>query len=99
MQHELDLLALPVQVSILGVNEAGHEAGNPAVTRGRSLPWLQDTDDQDVWGRWGVTWRDVWIVDTENELLQVYHLTRNDLGDPATFAELKWLLEDAARRS
>jgi hypothetical protein len=96
---ELDLLALPVPVKILGVNAAGYEAGNGAVTRGRKLPWLQDTDDQDVWGRWGVTWRDVWILDTENEIIDVHNLTRHDLGDPGNYADFKRILEDAARRA
>lgn len=97
MQREIDILALPLPVTILGVNAAGHEAGNPAVTRGRTLPWLQDTDDQHVWQRWAVTWRDVWIVDRENEVVAVYNLTRRDLGDPANYAGLKHAIERAAR--
>lgn len=98
MQRELDILALPVPVKILGINAVGYEAGNDAITRGRILPWLQDVPEQDVWGRWSVTWRDVWIVDQENEVVSVYNLTRFDLGDPANHADLAWILADVARR-
>ncbi len=99
MQRELDVLALPVAVRIFGINAAGHEAGNAAITRGRALPWLQDIEEQDAWGRWGVRWRDVRVVDASNELVLVYNLTSHDLGDPANHAHLKWILEDVARRS
>lgn len=99
MQRELDVLSLPVPVRIFGINAAGHEVGNAVITRGRALPWLQDTEDQDVWGRWRVRWRDVRIVDASNELVAANNLTSHDLGDPANYAHLKWMLEDLARRS
>jgi hypothetical protein len=96
MQRELDALALPMPVRILGVNAAGREAGNSAITAGRTLPWLQDTVAQDAWGRWGVTWRDVRILDASNELVAVYNLTRHDLANAAAYAELTRLLKSAA---
>lgn len=91
-------LGLPAPVWILGVNAAGHEAGNGAITAGRRLPWLQDVPQQDAWGRWGVAVRDVRIVDGAGELAAVYNLTAHDLGDPANRAELTRLLADAAYR-
>ena len=85
-------------VAILGVNEAGHEAGNPSITTGRDLPWLQDTPEADVWHGWGITFRDVVILDEENEVVAIYNLTQNTLADPAKYAELKALFAAAATR-
>ena len=59
MQGEIDAAGPPTPVRILGVNPAGYASGNAAMCQGRVLPWLQDTAQQDVWGSWQVTWRDV----------------------------------------
>lgn len=45
-----------------------------------------------MWAAWQVTFRDVVILDTENRPVGVYNLTVHDLGDPASYAELKQLL-------
>lgn len=98
MQAEIDsiraahpsarLIALPV-VRILGINAAGAEAGNDGMTAGRSLPWLQDTDSQDVWGKWDVTWRDVFILDQNNRHIDTYNLTQHNLADSTNYATLR----------
>ncbi len=85
---------MPIQ--ILGINAAGLESGNPSITAGRALPWLQDTPEANVWAAWQVTFRDVVILDTENRPVAAYNLTVHDLADPASYAELKQLLTDAA---
>jgi hypothetical protein len=82
-------------VDILGVNEAGDETGNASMCEGRDLPWLQDTTDEDVWGTWAIEFRDVVVLDEENMLLFSYNLTDNDLQDPANYAELLEMLQDA----
>ena len=87
MQGELE------GVQILGVNEAGHESGNDGFTEGRDLPWLQDTEDVDVWGTWGVDYRDVIVLDPTGVPLFRYNLTEHDLG--VDYDELKQLLEEA----
>jgi hypothetical protein len=95
MQDELDAAGLPVQVVIHGVNQSGFEAGNDAVTQGRDVPWLQDTVAEDVWTSWGVTFRDVIILDEENFPIAVYNLSTHSLFDPGNYAELKALFEAA----
>jgi hypothetical protein len=85
-------------VQLLGVNETGEEGGNASVTLGRDTPWLQDVPGVDVWGTWGVGYRDVWILDRENRLLAIYNLTENDLNEQPNYEELKALLLDAAQR-
>lgn len=97
MQKDIDAAQPPTPVHILGVNAAGEEADNALVCAGRLLPWLQDTPAQSVWGAWHVTYRDVVILDRENRVLQVYNLTAHNLGDPASYNELRDILLAAAR--
>lgn len=85
---------LPIQ--ILGVNQAGYESGNATITAGRDLPWLQDVSTQDVWSAWAVVYRDVQILDQDNQLAGVYNLTEHDLSQPASYAALKNLLIEIA---
>ncbi len=74
------------------MNQVGREAANETVCNGRDLPWLQETADQDVWGDWAVIYRDVIILDPQNEVFAVYNLTVNNLADADKRAELKALL-------
>ncbi len=85
-----------LQIQILGINQAGYEAGNEAFCDGRDLPWLQDTEEVDVWGGWGPTYRDVQVLDAANEVQGVFNLTDNSLAEPANYAELRDLLIAAA---
>lgn len=85
-----------IAVQILGVNAAGAEEGNPYIEDGMFLPWLQDTYEDDVWGLWQVSFRDVIILDGQNRLFAVYNLTDNNLLDPASYQELYSLLVAAA---
>jgi hypothetical protein len=96
MQQEIDAANPTTPIRILGVNAAGYEIGNDSICFGRFLPWLQDTAAQDVWGRWSVTWRDVVILDQDNQVLRAYNLTAHDLGNPSNYAELKSMLLNAA---
>jgi hypothetical protein len=96
MQDDLDAAGLPVQVVIHGINEIGHEVGNPNVTAGRDLPWLQDTVSEQVWASWEITFRDVVILDEQNVPYAVYNLTTHDLSDPNNYAELQALFQAAA---
>ena len=82
------------EVAIIGINEAGYESGNDAFTDGRDLPWLQDTTSVDMWNTWGVVYRDVFILDAEGTLLDVYNLSTHDLS--VDYDELKGLLSDYA---
>jgi hypothetical protein len=79
------------------VNQAGYEAQNDLMTAGRTLPWLQDRIDVDVWLAWGVEYRDVVILDAQGRRVGVFNLTLHDLGVPANFAALKQQLLDARR--
>lgn len=98
MQQELAGEGLPLVVQILGINPAGQESGNPQICAGRDLPWLQESasDSVSAWGAWGIVYRDVLILDPENEKVTAYNLTTHDLADSANFAALEALIRDAA---
>jgi hypothetical protein len=78
------------------VNAIGLEAGNESITAGRTLPWLQDVPEEDVWTLWQAGWRDVIVLDAESRCEAVFNLTEHDLSDPAEYAALKTLLVSTA---
>ena len=80
MQNTLNEDGYPIQ--ILGVNGSGYENGNERATENRDIPWLQDTEEVDAWGQWGVMYRDVYVLDRNGDLRFVFNLTVHDLGDP-----------------
>lgn len=86
------------KVQFVGINEAGHEAGNPLITNGRNLPWLQDTIDEQVWKNWGITFRDVVVLDAENRPIAVHNVTTYPLSVTENYAALKQILLDAAQK-
>ena len=69
------------------------------MTANRVLPWLQETGDPDVWKSWAVTYRDVVILDADNQKVAVYNLTEHDLADSANYATLKSMLLGGAGRA
>ena len=73
-------------IALIAVNENGHG----------TLPVLEDTVDDDVWGLWEVTYRDVIILNPCGEKAGVYNLSTHNLSDAEDYAELKQLLLDAA---
>src|SRR5262245_10613223 len=84
-------------VEILGINGASYAGFNSLVTFERTLPWLQDTRQDNVWGKWDVRWRDVRIIDSQGQLQAVYNLTDYDLSNSKNFADLMQLFLDTAK--
>ncbi len=96
MQDEINAQETSLPIRILGVNEIGAESGNSEMTAGRVLPWLEQGVSEDVWTLWQVTFRDVVILGRENERLDAFNLTENNLSDAENYAALKNLLLAAA---
>jgi hypothetical protein len=94
MQDELTQAGF--DVTILGVNAIGLESGNPAVTTGRDIPWLQDVPPEAVWDLWGVNYRDVIILDADNVVVGIYNVTQHNLSIPENYAGLRAAFEAAA---
>ena len=96
MQADVDTVATAHAIRLLGVNAAGQESDNALMCQGRTLPWLQDTKQANVWGLWSVNWRDVVILDDQNKVVAVYNLTSHDLSMSANYYELRTMLLNAA---
>ena len=88
MQNDLDTNYPDLDIQILGVNAVGKESGNPSVSSGRDIPWLQD-DESDIWTNWGITYRDVVIVDADNVMVEAFNLTTYDLRNSDAYDTLK----------
>jgi len=63
---------------------------------GRDIPWLQDTEEANWWESWGITWRDVVILDRDGNQADVVNLLEHDLEDTEEYAAFKALLLDVA---
>lgn len=91
-----------MKIEILGVNDVGQEVGNPSITDGRDIPWLQDRDDDgddlsDIrYNLWGADYRDVIILDNENIEVGRFNLTDNDLANQDNYNTLRSMLVYAA---
>jgi hypothetical protein len=105
MQSELRSEYPDLPIQIVGINEYGHESGNPLMTEGRTSPLLQDVDannngSSDVWNdQWDVTYRDVKILNQQNEIVGTVNLTPPagfDLSADINYNALKQILTDVA---
>jgi hypothetical protein len=98
MQAEILATDPQSRIRVGGVNAANSIGGNSVMTDDRSLPWCQDAGDGDgaTWTAWGVSNRDVVVLDRTNAKVTVYNCTVNDLADPANYAELLAILRSAA---
>jgi hypothetical protein len=88
----------PGAARLLAVNDAALEDAAPRMAALGDIPLLQDTESADAWGLWGVTYRDVIIVDEEGRFVAAFNLTENDLGDADRYDALKALLLEARDR-
>lgn len=78
------------------MNRTSDASGNPTISAERVLPWIQDTEQDDVWEQWNVTYRDVFIVNGAGELAGVYNLSINDLAVQDNSLALAQMIADTA---
>ena len=86
MLQELRGSNAALNIEIMGVNQGAYSCPPQP---GNALPLLQDTDDQNVWGAWGVAWSDLRILDSQNNLFAVYNLSAYSLEVPQNRETLK----------
>ena len=79
-------------MQLLAVNGANYAGGMATMAALGNLPILQDTAAVDAWGLWAVTYRDVVILDADNNFVGVYNLSSNDLNDTTNYDALRDLL-------
>lgn len=92
MQGDIDARKSGLEISILGVNRKDAASGNSGATAGRTIPWLQDTEEASVWDSWEINYRDVLILDAENHPVAVYNLSQHNLADSTSYDSLLTLL-------
>tara|TARA_B110000037_G_C16745171_1_gene352916 strand:- start:93 stop:458 length:366 start_codon:yes stop_codon:yes gene_type:complete len=80
MQAELSSEYPMLDISILAINQIGAEAGIPQASQVGTLPIVNDDSNTQIWTNWTGIWRDVYIVDHQNEVVDVYNLTANNLA-------------------
>lgn len=103
MQDDFDRNFPTLKISVLGVNENGQDSGNSTAVQNIRLPLLQDVDTDgnsmsDVWHSWDVEWRDVWVLDAQNNSRGVLNLTQNGLSVAANYANMRSMIIAAADR-
>ena len=96
MQKELLSQNKRTKIRLIGINAAGYEGGISGMVEHRTLPLLQDTTRENVWGDWTATWRDLMILNPDNVHVDTYNLTSHDLANPTFYAELKARLKAVA---
>ena len=71
-------------------------AGAATYSSNRNLPMVADNSTDAIWSSWGGTWRDVVILDQNNEIYDSFNLTTYSLSSQTNYDTLKQLLIDAA---
>jgi hypothetical protein len=99
MQSELGSEYPSLPITILAINEVGHEDGNDAIVAVGDLPVLQDDLTTNVWSAWTASWRDVVVVDADNAEVYRFNLRTYDLGNPDHYAHLKAVFVAVAQDS
>ena len=96
MQEEVLSIETQKPITIIGINAIGFESANDTLNEVTTLPVLQDTEAENVWEAWDVTYRDVIIVDSEGHKVGVFNLTSNSLAEDEHNHCLKEMLLQAA---
>lgn len=74
----------------------GYDSGLEDLAAVTDLPILQDDYTANVWTNWGAEWRDVYVLDGNNEVYAVFNLTTYSLAEPENYEALYALFVEAA---
>ena len=96
MQKDLEASYPTLSIQILGVNGINQPHGN-LMTDKTDLPFVEDDKDHYVWQEWGVQYRDVVILDHNNEVIEVFNLTQYSLSNQNNYSTLRKKLITAAK--
>ena len=107
MQAELEVEYPQYDIQILAVNQIGNSSGASLVGGSGDLPMVQNNTTDDIWNTWhalapnpsthsGAPYRDVHILNAQNEIVETYSLTLNNLSNTQNYATLKQMFVDAA---
>ena len=97
MQAELDANHPNLDIEIFGINMIGTSSGASIFSSSLNLPMVQDDSTLGIWSDWGAVWRDVYILNENNELVLVYNLTQYSLSDSNNYNTLMQHFIDTAQ--
>jgi len=88
----------------LGISNENHSKNEISkMIEGRTLPWAHDNSSQNVWTKWDVQLRDLYILNEEGILYDMINLTAYDpdpqINDGNNYNDLKQLILDAKKAS
>ena len=91
-------------IAIIGISNQNHSKSEiPKMIDGRTLPWAHDNSSQDVWTKWDVLLRDLYILNQDGILYGLVNLTNFNpdpsINDGNNYNELKQLILDAKKTS
>ena len=96
MQDELDAEYPSLDIEILSINKIGASSGVSSLSSDMDLPMVDDNSTDQIWSTWDGIWRDVIILDANNEIYAVYNLSTYSLSDSTNYNTLKDLFIEAA---
>ena len=96
MQADLEQTHPHLDIKLFGINMIGTGSGTASFTTSHTLPMVQDDSTLAIWNDWGAQWRDVYVLNENNELVLVYNLTQYSLADTTNYNTLKQHLIDTA---
>ena len=97
MQAELDANYPNLDIEIFAINMIGTSSGASIFTSALNLPMVQDDSSLGIWSDWGAQWRDVYILNENNELVLVYNLTQYSLFNSSNYDTLMQHFIDTAQ--
>ena len=104
MQNELEAEYPQYDIQILAVNQIGYGSYTSLVASLGDIPMIQDNTTDNIWNTWHALtpnpsaqpYRDVHILNADNEIVDTYNLTTYNLGSAQNYATLKQMFVDAA---
>ena len=96
MHAELESTYPNLDIEIFAINMPGAGSGTQSFTSDIYLPMVQDDNATGIWSDWGAAWRDVYILDQNNELVEIFNLTQNGLNNSSNYDSLMQIFIDTA---
>ena len=97
MHNELAQEYPELPIKMFAINQIGAETGTSSFTEAHALPMVNDNITDNIWVQWESIWRDFYILNRSNELIEIYNLTEHNLNDPLNYQELKQKILTAAQ--
>ena len=88
MQAEIQAEYPSLNITLLAINQSGYEAGMSSIGPTSTLPIVNDNDVDNIWNTWHALspepshspWREIHILNKQNEIIQTFSLTSHNLG-------------------